>query len=162
MEGLADLPTVIVPCFLPSAGSPNSAGEVDSQTEEGLFLWTSTEQFGDLEPGSACHMGTILPHLPQEAVPRFDDGTLSLSSAAVWTWTNEAAQQSREPGGPEPQRYPLTSRLLHWPPWSVMKRDYPECTLSLSLAHSFFTDFLFQQVDTDLLRMLWSKECWEM
>ena len=83
MEGLADLPNVIVPCFLPSAGSPNSAGEVDSQTEEGLFLWTSTEQFGDLEPGSACHVGTILPHLPQEAVPRFDDGTLSLFCSCV-------------------------------------------------------------------------------
>lgn len=57
-------------------------------------------------PVSACHMGIILPHLSLEAVPRFDDGLLS--SAAVWTWMSEAAQQSREPGGPEPQRYPST------------------------------------------------------
>lgn len=51
-------------------------------------------------------MGIILSHQPQEAVPRVDDGTLS--SAAVWTWMNEAAQQSREPGEPVPQRYPIT------------------------------------------------------
>ncbi|MEJ1285376.1 epidermal growth factor receptor [Cricetulus griseus] len=65
-----------------------------------------TEQIGDLEAIVLVTMGIILAYLPQEAVPRVDDGTLS--STAVWTWMNEAAQRSREPGGPEPQS-PATS-----------------------------------------------------
>lgn len=68
-------------------------------------MWASTEQIGDLEAIVLVTMGIILAYLPQEAVPRVDDGTLS--STAVWTWMNEAAQRSREPGGPEPQRYPI-------------------------------------------------------
>lgn len=96
-------------------------------------------------PVSACHMGIILPHLPLEAVPLFNGGTLS--SAVVWTWMNEAAQQSREPGRPEPQRYPCT------PPTPSLasvgsneERNYP---LPLSLAHSFSIDFYFnKQIQT--------------
>lgn len=106
MEGIADFSALVVAPFPPSTGSYRNVGEVGSHTEERFFLWAGAEQIGDLEPFLLVTMGIVfLPHLPQEAVPRVDGGTLS--STAVWIWMNEAAQQSREPGRPEPQRYPV-------------------------------------------------------
>lgn len=82
MEGLADLPALIVLPAL-STGSYGNVGEVGSQTGEGIFLWTGTEQIGDLEPCFCLSHGVILPHPPPEPVPRFDDGTLSLFYSCV-------------------------------------------------------------------------------
>lgn len=58
MEGIADLPTVKAPQLLPSTGSYRNAGEVGFQPEEEIFLWTGTEQIGDLEPSFCLSHGT--------------------------------------------------------------------------------------------------------
>lgn len=117
--------------WLPSLQRESSCELVQSK----LVTWS---------PVSACHMGIILPHLPLEAGPRFDDRILS--SAAVWTWTNKAAQQNREPGGSDPQRYPCTPTPSLASVISNEERDYPECcTLPLSLAHSLSIDFCFNK-----------------